>query len=343
LARQLHDSVYGHHHRLVVSNYQPCKSETMHTQSEFETYPVLGVNISSFSEEEFFVSLNERLQMSDEKLPPLFVVTVNPEIAIQSIIDNTFREILQSSSINTADGVGISWAVKHLYNKSVDRITGSDSLEKICAVCAKLDQSVFFYGAGPGIADKAACILVERNPGLRVEGVYSPERPDIHFEDLPLSTQIELQRASAVFVALGAPSQEKWIYNNMHKLSRCRLIIGIGGSFDFIAGNKKRAPVLFQRCGLEWMYRLWLEPSRWRRMMRLPLFALNVMLLSSSSQAIQQAGNNGYTKIERRNNGRNGTMEEPKRAGKDPDSASAFKQPQFAGEKQTNANDSPHS
>lgn len=204
-------------------------SEIMHTQFESETYPVLGVNISSFSMEDFFVSVNERLQNSDDSLPPLFVVTVNPEIAIQSIVDNSFREILQSSSINTADGVGISWAVKHLYNKSVDRITGSDSLEKICAVCARLNQSVFFYGAAPGIADKAEGILVERNPGLRVAGVYSPETPDSNFERLPLSKQCELQSASVVFVALGAPSQEKWIYENMHNLSRCRLIIGIGG------------------------------------------------------------------------------------------------------------------
>ena len=270
----------------------------MHSQSESETYPVLGVNISSCSMEEFFAAVTERLQNSDESLPPLFVVTVNPEIAVQSIIDNRFREILQSSDINTADGVGISWAVKHLYNKSVDRITGSDSLEKICAVCARLDQSVFFYGAAPGIADKAAGILVERNPGLRVEGVYSPETPDIHFESLPVSAQVELQNASVVFVALGAPLQEKWIHDNMHRFSRCRLIIGIGGSFDFIAGSKKRAPIVFQKSGLEWAYRLYKEPARWRRMLRLPLFALNILLLKASNTTIPSPGAMKPTKEE---------------------------------------------
>lgn len=260
----------------------------MHTHVESESYPVLGVNISTCSKEDFFKSVRERLQSSEEQQPPLFVVTVNPEIAIQSITDNKFRKILQSSSINTADGVGISWAVRHLYNKSIDRITGSDSLEKICEVCAKLDQSVFFYGAAPGIADKAAAVLVERNPGLRVEGIYSPERPDIHFERLPVTTQIELQHSSVVFVALGAPSQERWIYENMHNLTRCRLIIGIGGSFDFIAGNKKRAPILLRKSGLEWMYRLYKEPRRWRRMLRLPLFALNILLLKASNTTIQK-------------------------------------------------------
>lgn len=261
----------------------------MHTHVESETYPVLGVNISPCSKEDFFVSVDERLQNNEEGLPPYFVVTVNPEIAIQSIIDNPFRKILQSSSINTADGIGISWAIKYLYNKSVDRITGSDSLEKICAVCAKQNQSVFFYGAGTGVAEKAADILIERNPGLRVEGSYSPESPDIYFERLPITTQIELQNASVVFVALGAPSQEMWIHKNMGKLNRCKLIIGVGGSFDFIAGTQKRAPLLFRKSGLEWMYRLYKEPSRWRRMLRLPLFALNILLLKASNTTIQKS------------------------------------------------------
>lgn len=304
----------------------------MNTQLESETYPVLGVNISGRSKEEFFVSVQERLQTSDEMLPPLFVITVNPEIAIQSIIDNPFRKILQSSSINTADGVGISWAVKHLYKKSVDRITGSDSLEKICAVCARLDQSVFFYGAAPGVADKAASILVERNPGLKIEGVYSPDSPDAHLESLPITTQIELQHASVVFVALGAPSQEKWIYENMGKLKQCRLIIGIGGSFDFIAGTQKRAPLMFRKSGLEWLYRLYKQPSRWRRMMRLPLFALNVLLLSANSPNPQKVKNNAYTKNDGGSNGSSKGMEKPKSSKLDHRPDITAKRPHFAGE-----------
>ena len=260
----------------------------MYTHVESETYPILGVNISPCSKKDFFVSVNERLKNNDEQLPPFFVVTVNPEIAIQSIVDNSFRKILQSSSLNTADGVGISWAVKYLYNKPIERITGSDSLEKICAVCAELKQSVFLYGAARGVADKAAKVLISRNPGLRVEGVYSPDSPDIYFEDLPITTQIELQHATVVFVALGAPSQEKWIYDNKHKLSRCRLIIGIGGSFDFIAGTQQRAPQFFRKSGLEWLYRLYKEPSRWRRMLRLPLFAINILLLKASNTILKQ-------------------------------------------------------
>ncbi|MCC5942122.1 MAG: WecB/TagA/CpsF family glycosyltransferase [Balneolaceae bacterium] len=251
-------------------------------------YQVLGVTISTYSKEEFFFLVQERLKDNDENSPPVFVVTVNPEIAIQSIIDNDFKEVLKTSTINTADGVGISWAIKFLYSKKIDRITGSDSFEKICTYCAELNQPAFFYGAAPGIARKASDILTQRIKNLHVSGVYSPDKPNIPFEDLPLGTQASLHSAAVVFVALGAPSQEKWIHENLGKLPNCKLIIGIGGSFDFITGNIKRAPLMFQKTGLEWMYRLYLQPARWRRMLRLPLFALNVMLLKTSSLDVQK-------------------------------------------------------
>ncbi|MCH8567107.1 MAG: WecB/TagA/CpsF family glycosyltransferase [Balneolales bacterium] len=252
-------------------------------------YQVLGVNISKYSKEEFFFLIQERLKDNDANSPPLFVVTVNPEIAIQSIIDSEFKEVLKSSTINTADGVGISWAINFLYNKQIDRITGSDSFETICTYCAELNQSVFFYGAAPGIAQKAADILKERITNLTLTGVYSPENPGIRFGNLPAEIQTSLREASVVFVALGAPSQEKWIYGNLGELPNCKLIIGIGGSFDFISGNFKRAPEFFRKSGLEWLYRLYLQPLRWRRMIRLPLFAINVMLLKASSPDSQKS------------------------------------------------------
>lgn len=251
-------------------------------------YPVLGVNISGYSKEEFFFLVQERLKDDNENSPPVFIVTVNPEIAIQTIIDNDFKEVLKTSTINTADGVGISWAIDFLYDKQIDRITGSDSFEIICNYCAELNQSAFLYGAAPGIAKQAADILTKRIENLEIAGVYSPDKPNIPFENLPHDTQASLRSAAVVFVALGAPSQEKWIHDNLKKLPNCKLIIGIGGSFDFITGNVKRAPALFQKSGLEWMYRLYLQPSRWKRMLRLPLFAINVMLLKASSRDIQK-------------------------------------------------------
>lgn len=250
-----------------------------------QTYNVLGVDISPYTRSEFFEVIDEKLKDNYSEDKPLFVVTVNSEIAIQSIIDNEFKEILNLSSINTADGVGICWAVHFQYGKKIERITGSDSFEEICRHCAEHSQSVFLYGALPGVAEKAAETLKSKIPSLIVEGTYSPESPDIHFNELPREVCESLQRASVIFVALGAPAQEKWIYSNLRHLPNCKIIIGVGGSFDFMAGLVKRAPVFMQKNGLEWLYRLYDEPSRWRRMLKLPLFAINVILLKNSSSS----------------------------------------------------------
>lgn len=254
----------------------------MITLDKERNYQVLGIDISPYSKKDFFNLVEERLKDNDPHAPPFFVVTVNPEIVVQSIYDNEFKHILNSSSINTADGVGISWAIDYLYGKEIDRITGSDSLEKICRKCADCSESVFLYGAMPNVARRAADKLQSRIDNLEIEGTYSPERPDIPLEELPFETQYKLKQASVVFVALGAPEQEKWINENLSKLPKCKLIIGVGGSFDFIAGEVSRAPSWLCRYGLEWLYRLIMEPSRWRRMLKLPIFALNVLLLKLS-------------------------------------------------------------
>lgn len=256
----------------------------MITLEKKEGFPVLGIDISPYSKEEFFQLVEARLDDEDPTSPPFFVVTVNPEIAVQSIVDNDFKHILTSSSINTADGIGIRWAVNVLYGKHIERITGSDSLEQICTLCAKHSQSVFLYGAMPTIAETAAKVLQDRIENLQVEGTYSPDRRDLKLEELPLHIQHQLKQASVIFVALGAPAQEKWIHNNLPKLPNCKLIIGIGGSFDFIAGNIKRAPRWMRTVGLEWLYRLYLQPSRWKRMLKYPVFVINILFLKYTAK-----------------------------------------------------------
>lgn len=217
----------------------------------------------------------------------MFIITVNPEIIIQSLIDQEYKDILAKASINTADGVGICWAIQFLYGAHVDRITGSDSTEKICELCAKNDDSVFFYGAMPGVAANAAKILQSRIPDLSIAGTYSPESSEIDIDELPQKEREQIKQAKAIFVALGAPAQEKWIHRNLSHLPNCKLIIGVGGTFDFITGQVKRAPVVFQKTGFEWLYRLYLQPERWRRMMKLPLFVMNIVFLKSSIAKMQ--------------------------------------------------------
>ncbi len=249
-------------------------------------YPVLGTNIASFSQEEFLATIDTHLQ-NKTGCKPMFIITVNPEIIIQSLIDQEYKNILSTASINTADGTGICWAIHFLYGTHIDRITGSDSTERICELCAKNQTPVFFYGAMPGVAANAAEILKSRIPGLCVTGTYAPESTDVTVDELPEAEKQQIKQAPAIFVALGAPAQEKWIHRNLPQLPNCKLIIGVGGTFDFITGRVKRAPVLFQKTGFEWLYRLYLQPERWRRMLKLPLFVMNVVLLKSSITEIQ--------------------------------------------------------
>lgn len=249
-------------------------------------YSVLGTNISSYSQDEFLGNVNSHLMQKND-CKPMFIITVNPEIIIQSLIDQDYKNILSNASINTADGIGICWAIQFLYGAHVDRITGSDSTEKICGLCAKNDASVFFYGAMPGVAANAARILKSRIQNLRVAGTYSPDSADVDVDQLPEKEREQIQQATAIFVALGAPAQEKWIHRNLSHLPNCKLIIGVGGTFDFITGHIKRAPAVFQKTGLEWLYRLYLQPERWRRMMKLPLFVMNIVFLKSSISKMQ--------------------------------------------------------
>lgn len=255
----------------------------MNSQALEKTYSVLGIDISSYQKDDFYLAIEDGLSQPAGERPPMFIVTVNPEIAIQTIVDYDFKNILSNYSINTADGKGISWAVNFLYGIKMDRITGSDSVEEICRIAARLNNSVFFYGAMPSVAARAAKILEGRIPDLQVAGTYSPENAELSFKDLPQITQKELKSANVVFVALGAPAQEKWIHKNLSHMTECKVIIGIGGSLDFITGDIKRAPRFFRSTGIEWMYRLYYQPSRWRRMLKLPLFAINIVLLKAST------------------------------------------------------------
>jgi N-acetylglucosaminyldiphosphoundecaprenol N-acetyl-beta-D-mannosaminyltransferase len=156
-----------------------------------------------------------------------------------------------------------------------ERVTGSDGVPLIAAEAAKRGWRIYLLGAAPGVADQAAEVLRTHNPALQIAGVYSgspaPEEEDAIVE------RINAANADILFVAYGAPEQDKWIARNLPRL-RVKMAMGVGGSLDFVAGVVPRAPQAFQRLGLEWLYRLYLQPWRIVRMMRLPRFVLAVLL-----------------------------------------------------------------
>lgn len=199
--------------------------------------------------------------------PPLSVFSLNVDMAVKCRRDPAFGELLARGSLVTPDGMPIVWLGRALGVPLPERVAGSDLVPRLCARCARDGRSVYFLGAAPGVAARAAERLSRASPGLRVAGVVSPPQ-GFDRDPAALDAVIAGVRAAApdvVFVALGAPKQERLIVDRGAEMG-AKVLLGIGGSLDMAAGDVRRAPALLQRSGGEWLWRLALEPRRlWRR------------------------------------------------------------------------------
>jgi N-acetylglucosaminyldiphosphoundecaprenol N-acetyl-beta-D-mannosaminyltransferase len=203
------------------------------------------------------------------------VCTINPEFMMIAQRDINFYNILNRADLCVPDGVGLLWAAKRRNTPLPQRVTGSDGVPIIAERAAQKGWHLFFLGAAPGIAEQAANILRAKNPRLQIVGTYSGSpAPD---EEDALVQMVNNSNADILFVAYGAPEQDKWIARNLPRL-QVKMAMGVGGSFDFIAGTVPRAPLWMQKMGLEWLFRLYLQPWRIWRMLRLPRFVLAVLL-----------------------------------------------------------------
>ena len=135
-------------------------------------------------------------------------------------------------------------------------------------------HTVYFFGGAPGVAQKAAEMMEIKYPGLKIVGVHNGYFDEK--EERKIIADIKRVQPSLLLVGLGSPKQEKWIYNNL-RLTGAKVAIGIGGSFDVMSGNLKRAPKIFCKLGLEWFYRLITQPTRFKRMLKLPKFVVTVL------------------------------------------------------------------
>ncbi len=231
---------------------------------------ILGVSVHNVDYDEA-LALMERFIDSGQ---PHQVATVNPEFIMRARRDAEFLRILRQSDLCLPDGVGVLWAGRALGRPFKARVTGVDTTWRLMALAARRGYRVFLLGAMPGVAERTAQVMVEAHPELTIAGTHagSPS-PD---EDESIGALIRAARPHILLVAYGAPAQDKWIDRNRARLG-VPLAIGVGGTFDFISGVSRRAPVTMQRLGLEWLHRLYCEPWRWRRMTALPLFALCVL------------------------------------------------------------------
>lgn len=202
------------------------------------------------------------------------VCTTNPEFMMIAQKDSIFAGVLRRADICVPDGVGLLWATKRLGTPLPQRVTGSDGVPKIAEEANKRGWKLFFLGAGAGVAQKATDVLLAQHPNLQIVGIYAGSpAPE---EEETIVNMVNQSGADILFVAYGAPKQDLWIARNLPRL-KCKMAMGVGGSFDFIAGIVPRAPVWMRNFGLEWLYRLYLQPSRIGRMTRLPRFVWAVI------------------------------------------------------------------
>jgi len=206
---------------------------------------------------------------------PRRVITLNPEILYRAVLtDHSLFDLINKADLVTADGEGIVWAGRVAGTPFPERVTGIDLMLRLVERAAAEGWKIYLLGAAPGVAEEAAEQLTRRFPGLQVVGTqHGYFKPD---EEDNLVLAIKQAAPQLLFVALGAPAQEKWIDRNIDHLGSV-VAIGVGGSLDVISGRVARQPLWMQKLKIEWLGRLLSEPSRWRRMLVLPKFAWLVL------------------------------------------------------------------
>jgi len=207
------------------------------------------------------------IEYAQKDFPPAYVVTPNAHHIVTLQSDIEFKRIYKEALLVVPDGVSLIWASKLLGSSLQERVNGTDLFEAICSRASQEGLTIFLLGGRPGAAQQAKNILQTRNPGLIIVGIYCPpygfENDSVEINKI--NNIISGTHPDILFVGLGAPKQEKWIYTNISKIN-VPISIGIGVSFEFVAGMVKRAPLWMQKAGLEWLYRLISEPKRlWHR------------------------------------------------------------------------------
>ncbi|NLD05164.1 MAG: WecB/TagA/CpsF family glycosyltransferase [Synergistaceae bacterium] len=203
------------------------------------------------------------------------IVTPDALAALRSRTDERYRRIVRNAALVLPDGAGLIAALKLLHTPIQERIPGVEFTEHICKRASYEGWGIWFLGGSPGIAEIAAKKLAEKYPGLNISGTRNGYFTNEETENICM--EIRESNAKILFVGLGVPRQEYWLEENLAK-SGATVGMGIGGTMDVISGKLARAPQIWQKFCLEWLYRTIQEPWRWRRILKLPVFAFYVIL-----------------------------------------------------------------
>lgn len=223
-------------------------------------------------------TMNGAVELLNEKIiakEQTFIVTANAEIIMMCQKDFDYKAVVaQKADLVLPDGAGAVWAGRKLGYQVPERVAGFDLFNELLKLASEKGYKAFFFGGSPGIAESAAEKAKELNPGVQIVGCRNGYFNDDEAESI--IEEINASGAELLFVALGAPKQEKWLADFRDKL-KPTILMGIGGSFDVLAGKMERAPLWMQKSSLEWLFRLYKQPSRIGRMSVLPIFVLKVL------------------------------------------------------------------
>lgn len=230
---------------------------------------VRGLYFDNLTMSETLETLTSRLDAG--KQTALF--TPNAEIVQACVDDPSLFPVIGSADVLIPDGIGVVKAAKILGTPLKEKVAGVVVGEKMAEILStKAGHSLFLLGGKPGVAEIADGKLTEKYPGLQIAGVHDGYFAKEGPENDAVLEEIRSSGADVLYVCLGAPTQEKWIWANRAALPSVKLLAGLGGSVDIYAGTARRAPKIFIKLGLEWFYRLCREPKRIGRMMNLPKF-----------------------------------------------------------------------
>jgi len=231
---------------------------------------ILNIPFTNTTQDEFVSSMSK---LRTKQKNPIKIVTANPEIIMLAKENAAYEQLLLQSDHVVADGIGVVIGAKMQQTPLQERIPGYELVHSFLKSANANEHSFYFYGGKPGIAEAAAQKAQELYPNATIAGTSDGYGGD--GDGAAVALRIAELQPTHIFVALGAPRQEEWIATYEHLFSHC-IMIGVGGSFDVLSGQVNRAPKLFIKLNLEWFYRLITQPTRAKRMLKIPQFLLAV-------------------------------------------------------------------
>ncbi len=244
---------------------------------------IFGVNINNITFNEASDIVKSFLK--EDRLHT--VITPNTEIVMAAKDHENIRNIVNSADLVIPDGIGLIYGSKIRKKPLKERVTGFDLSMELLKIAEENGYSLYLLGGKPGISEKAAKNIKIKFPALNIKGYHHGYFKGTHLgmpgheEEKKVIEEINKLKPDVIFLGLGFPKQELWIEENKDKINS-KIIIGNGGVMDILSGNSKRAPKIFIKLNLEWLYRLLSEPSRIKRQMAIPKFILNILFDKNS-------------------------------------------------------------